>query len=85
MRSAEEAYREALKERTRERALMSWAETQNNLGLALQRLGKLTGDPTTLRSAEEAYREVLKERTRRCYGRRLRTMLASCCKFSANF
>ncbi len=34
------AYREALKERTRERAPLQWAMTQNNLGLTLLRLGE---------------------------------------------
>ena len=30
------AYREALKERTRERVPLDWAATQNNLGHAIQ-------------------------------------------------
>ena len=33
------AYREALKERTRERVPLDWATTQNNLGNALRRSG----------------------------------------------
>ena len=33
------AFREALKERTRERVPLAWAETQTNLGAALQSLG----------------------------------------------
>ena len=33
------AYREALKERTRERVPLDWAMTQSNLGNALQSLG----------------------------------------------
>ncbi len=34
------AYREALKEQTRERVPLDWAMTQNNLGLALQAVGE---------------------------------------------
>lgn len=34
------AYREALKEQTRERVPLDWAATQNNLGSALQTLGE---------------------------------------------
>ena len=37
------AYREALKERTRERVPLDWATTQNNLGNALSRLGEREG------------------------------------------
>ena len=33
------AYRDALKEQTRDRASLGWATTQNNLGNALQNLG----------------------------------------------
>ena len=42
-REAEAAYREALKERTRDRAAMDWAATQNNIGTVLKSLGNLTG------------------------------------------
>ena len=34
------AYREALKEQTRERVPLDWAMTQNNLGIALRVLGE---------------------------------------------
>jgi hypothetical protein len=34
------AYREALKERTRERVPLDWAMTQNSLGEALRTLGE---------------------------------------------
>jgi hypothetical protein len=34
------AYSAALEETTRERVPLNWAETQNNLGLALWRLGE---------------------------------------------
>jgi len=34
------AYRAALEERTRERAPLDWAATQNDLGIALRRLGE---------------------------------------------
>jgi hypothetical protein len=34
------AYRDALKEWTRERVPLDWAMTQNNLGIALMRLGE---------------------------------------------
>ena len=34
------AYRAALGERTRERVALDWAMTQNNLGVALWRLGE---------------------------------------------
>jgi tetratricopeptide (TPR) repeat protein len=61
---ADEAYQEALKERTRERTPMEWAGTQNNLGIALQDLGDLTGDAATLARAGEAYSEALLEYTR---------------------
>jgi len=56
-------YREALKERTRDRVPLSWAMTQNNLGNALATLGK-RGDDTALAEAVTAYREALKEYTR---------------------
>ena len=54
------AYREALKERIRERAPLDWARTQNNLGDTLSRLG----GTANLEEAVAAYREALKELTR---------------------
>jgi tetratricopeptide (TPR) repeat protein len=58
------AYREALKERTRERAPREWAVTQENLGDALRELSERKNDAGLLEEAVMAYREALKERTR---------------------
>jgi tetratricopeptide (TPR) repeat protein len=58
------AYREALKERTREKAPLDWAATQNSLGNALRVQGKRESDPAKLTEAIAAYREALKEWTR---------------------
>ena len=58
------AYREALKERTRERVPLDWAATQNNLGNALGALGARESGTAKLEDAIAAYREALKERTR---------------------
>jgi tetratricopeptide (TPR) repeat protein len=56
------AYREALKERTREQVPLDWA--QHNLGHALQALGERESGTAKLEEAVVAYREALKERTR---------------------
>ena len=58
------AFREALKERTRERVPLDWAMTQNNLGTALAHLGERESGTARLEEAVAAYREALKERTR---------------------
>ena len=58
------AYREALKEYTRERVPLDWATTQNNLGNALSRLGERESGTAKLEEAVAAYREALKEWTR---------------------
>jgi tetratricopeptide (TPR) repeat protein len=58
------AYREALKERTRERVPADWAVTQNNLGNALAILGQRESGTTRLKEAVAAFGEALKERTR---------------------
>ncbi|MFM7607320.1 MAG: tetratricopeptide repeat protein, partial [Alphaproteobacteria bacterium] len=58
------AYREALKERTRDRVPLDWAMTQNNLGGALQTLGAREAGTARLEEAVTAYREALKESTR---------------------
>ncbi|MGA7450609.1 MAG: hypothetical protein WBW73_04810 [Rhodoplanes sp.] len=58
------AYREALKERTRERVPLDWAMTQMNLGTALSSLGERESGTDKLNEAVAAYREALKERTR---------------------
>ena len=57
------AYRDALKERTRERVPLQWAATQNNLGTALQTLGERESGTPHLEEAVTAYRDALKERT----------------------
>jgi hypothetical protein len=58
------AFRDALKERARERAPLQWAATQNNLGNALAALGvRETGD-ARLEEAAAAYRDALQEDTR---------------------
>ena len=58
------AYREALKERTRERTPLAWAATQHYLGNALLRLSRLERDTVQLQKSVAAYGEALKERTR---------------------
>jgi len=58
------AYREALKEYTRERVPLLWATTQHNLGTALWTLGERESGTEKLDAAVVAYREALKERTR---------------------
>lgn len=54
LEEAVEAYREALKEYTRERVPLQWATTQNNLGNALSRLGERTGDRVKFAEARKA-------------------------------
>jgi tetratricopeptide (TPR) repeat protein len=58
------AYRDALKERIRERVPLDWAATQNNLGVALHALGEREGGTARLEEAVAAYRDALKEQTR---------------------
>src|SRR6185437_1999590 len=58
------AYREALKEYTRERVPLDWAMTQTNLGAALQTLGGRESGTARLEDAVAAYRAALTERTR---------------------
>jgi tetratricopeptide (TPR) repeat protein len=58
------AYREALKERARERVPLDWAMTQNNLGSALSILGGRENGTAKLEEAVATYREALKEWTR---------------------
>jgi tetratricopeptide (TPR) repeat protein len=64
LEEAVEAYRGALKERTRERVPLGWAMTQNNLGDALERLGERESGTGKLEEAVTAYRAALKEWTR---------------------
>ena len=58
------AYRDALKEWTRERVPLDWAMTQNNLGNALRTLGERESGTERLLEAVNAYRDALKEWTR---------------------
>ncbi|MGA3024563.1 MAG: tetratricopeptide repeat protein [Bryobacteraceae bacterium] len=58
------AYREALRERTRERVPLDWAVTQNDFGNTLASLGEREGGTEKLEEAVAAYREALRERTR---------------------
>jgi tetratricopeptide (TPR) repeat protein len=58
------AYRDALKEQTRERVPLEWAATQNNLGTALHALGERESGTARLEEAVAAYRDALKEQTR---------------------
>ena len=57
------AYREALKEDTRERVPLYWAGTQTNLGIALRKLGERESGTARLEEAVAAYREARKELT----------------------
>ena len=57
-------FREALKERTRERVPLDWAATQNDLGITLTELGRREGSIARLEEAIAALREALKEWTR---------------------
>jgi tetratricopeptide (TPR) repeat protein len=61
---AVEAFRDALKEWTRERVPLQWATTQTNLGNALWTLGESESGTEHLLEAVEAYRDALKEWTR---------------------
>jgi tetratricopeptide (TPR) repeat protein len=58
------AYRDALKERTRERVPLDWAATQSNLGNALRTLGERESGTARLEEAVTAFRDALKEYTR---------------------
>ena len=58
------AYREALKERARDRVPLEWAGTQNNLGSALLDLGRRETGTARADQAVAAYEEALKEWTR---------------------
>jgi len=64
LQEAVSAYREVLKEHTRERVPLDWATTQNNLGNALSTLGERESGTARLDEAVSAYREALKVRTR---------------------
>jgi len=53
------AFREALKEYTRERVPLHWAMTQNNLGNALMDLGERESGTKRLEEAVKAYKAAL--------------------------
>jgi tetratricopeptide (TPR) repeat protein len=56
------AYREALKEFTRERVPVYWATTHGHLGAAFRTLGARESGTARLEEAVAAFREALKER-----------------------
>ena len=58
LEAAVEAYRAALKERTRERVPLQWAVTQYNLGMVLTELGKLQRDKSRLAEAKQAIQQA---------------------------
>jgi hypothetical protein len=69
----------ALQERTRERVPLDWAMTQNNLGLALAKLGERTHDRAKLEEARkvvnaafEVFMHAGQEHHRRYFEDRLR-------------
>ena len=53
------AYREALKEFTRDRVPLDWARTQHNLGNALSRLGERESGTARLEEAVAALKDAL--------------------------
>jgi tetratricopeptide (TPR) repeat protein len=60
LEEAVSAFRDTLKEWTRERVPLDWAATQNNLGNALARLGERGSGTARLEEAVNAYRDALK-------------------------
>jgi tetratricopeptide (TPR) repeat protein len=63
LKGALAAYRDALKEFTREGAPLLWAKAQNNLGNTLNRLGERDAGSALLEDALGAYRSALEIRT----------------------
>ena len=61
LKKALKAYRNALKERTRDRVPLDWAGTQNNLGKVLSNLGERESGTERLKEAVGAYRNALEE------------------------
>src|SRR5262249_11588728 len=59
LKEAIAAFRQALKERTRERVPLDWAMTQNNFVIALSRLGKRESGTAWLEEAVEALRGAI--------------------------
>jgi tetratricopeptide (TPR) repeat protein len=64
LEAAVRAFEVALEERTRERAPLKWAATQNNLGNALQILGTRESGTTRLEAAISSFEAALMEWTR---------------------
>jgi tetratricopeptide (TPR) repeat protein len=64
LEEAVSAYREALKQYTRDRSPLQWAQVQNNLGNALRALGTREVGVRRLEEAVIAYQDALKEFTR---------------------
>jgi tetratricopeptide (TPR) repeat protein len=64
LRSAVDVCGHALAEYPRSQAPLGWAQTQNNLGNALQTLGERESGTARLEEAVAAYRAALEERTR---------------------
>jgi tetratricopeptide (TPR) repeat protein len=64
LEAAVAVFREALKEFTRERTPVEWAETQHDLGVVLSILGTREAGTGKLEEALVAFREALKELTR---------------------
>ena len=64
LEEAAAAFREALKENTRERVPLDWAKTQINLGDALRTLGEREAGTARLEEAVGDFFEALKENTR---------------------
>src|SRR5262249_52300493 len=64
LEEAAAAHRNALMEWTRERVPLQWAQTQNNLGLALQTIAARESGTARLEEAITAHRNALMEWTR---------------------
>jgi tetratricopeptide (TPR) repeat protein len=62
--SAVERFKQVVDLTTGERMSLDWADTQNNLGLALMSLGERERGTAQLKEAVAAFREALQERTR---------------------
>ena len=62
--SAVERFKQVVDLTTGERMSLDWADTQNNLGLALMNLGERERGTAQLKEAVAAFREALQERTR---------------------
>jgi tetratricopeptide (TPR) repeat protein len=64
LEQAVHAYRLVLKEWTRDRVPLDWAQAQHNLGLSLATLGQRESGTARLEQAIQAYERALDERTR---------------------